>query len=273
MGAGKGLSGWVEIFRGGKQVDSRGRDHDGDRVIDQVVSSYDPDKREAPAVIGHPENDAPAFGWVEGVRKAARDGTAVLEARFKQVQPEFEEMVKAGLFKNRSIAVRRDGSLRHVGFLGAAPPAVPGLKPIEFTDDEDVTVFEFSENIKEDDVEKQQLEAALAAEKARADAAEARFAETESRRRRMEAEAWVDGLIKDGKALPGWKSAGLAEFVQALDGVEPAEFSEGVKKTPAEWFRGFMESLGAHGLFAEMMPPKGAETAADHTVHDLLDRV
>lgn len=139
-----GFKDWIEIFRGGKQVDSAGNEHDGDSVIDTIIAAFKPGLHEPPAVIGHPKDNDPAYGWVEDVKTAVKDGVKVLLARFKQVVPEFEEMVKKGVFKKRSISVYPDGSLRHVGFLGAAPPAVKGLADLKFNNEE-AMAFEFSD--------------------------------------------------------------------------------------------------------------------------------
>jgi hypothetical protein len=77
---------------------------------------------------------------VEGLKKQGN----LLLAKFKQIQPEFEEMLKKGLFKKRSSAFYPDGTLRHVAFLGAIPPAVKGLPDVAF-DEGEVTTFEFSD--------------------------------------------------------------------------------------------------------------------------------
>lgn len=137
----KGLNDWVEIFMGGKQIDSEGREHDGDAMIDKAVATFDPGQHEPPAVIGHPEENAPAYAWVEDLATTFRDGVKILLAKFKQVVPEFGQMVEQGLFKKRSASFYPDGRLRHVGFLGAAAPAVKGLKDIGFK--EEGIVFEF----------------------------------------------------------------------------------------------------------------------------------
>jgi hypothetical protein len=50
-----------------------------------------------------------------------------LMAKHRQVQPEFSEMVKSGLYKKRSASFYPDGSLRHIGFLGAQPRGHPTL--------------------------------------------------------------------------------------------------------------------------------------------------
>lgn len=138
----KGFDDWIEIFRGGRQIDSEGREHDGDELIEKAVSTFDPRTHEPPLVIGHPRENAPAYGWVEGLATTVRDGAKVLLARFKQVVPEFVRMVEQGLFKKRSASFYPDGRLRHVGFLGAAPPSVKGLADIGF--EEGGIVFEFA---------------------------------------------------------------------------------------------------------------------------------
>jgi len=140
----KGFDDWIPIFRGGKQTDSLGREHDGDALIDRAVASFDVGRHEPPVCIGHPADNAPAWGWVQGLKKVPQRGGALLMAKFRQVQPAFADMVKNGLFKKRSSAFYPDGSLRHVAFLGAAPPAVKGLPDVAFSE-EAGPVFEFSD--------------------------------------------------------------------------------------------------------------------------------
>jgi ribosomal protein L12E/L44/L45/RPP1/RPP2 len=136
----KGFDDWISIFRGGKQKDSMGREHDGNALIDKAVANFNAVVHEPPAVIGHPQDNAPAYGWVDGLKKQGD----LLMAKFKQVEPAFADMVRKGLFKKRSAAFYPDGTLRHVGFLGAMPPAVKGLPDVAFAEG-DAAVFEFSE--------------------------------------------------------------------------------------------------------------------------------
>ena len=139
----KGLNDWIAIFQGGKQTDSSGKEHDGDVLIDKALANFNASRHEPPIVIGHPEHDAPAWGWVEGLKKQGN----TLYAKFKQVQPEFAQMVGKGLFKKRSAAFYPDGTLRHVGFLGAMPPAVKGLPDVAFAEG-DAASFEFNEDLR-----------------------------------------------------------------------------------------------------------------------------
>ena len=136
----------VEVFRVGSHVDSSGRPHTFTEADLDKVAAYDPATHEAPVVIGHPTANAPAYGWVSRVY---REGP-VLKADFKDVAPEFADLVKAGRFKKRSISLYPDGTLRHVGFLGAVPPAIKGLRDVQFAEGE-ASTFEFGE---EPDAEK-----------------------------------------------------------------------------------------------------------------------
>ena len=123
-------------------------------VLQASVDAYDPGLHEAPLTIGHPKENEPAYGWVKALEYA--DG--VMTAVPHQVEPTFSEMVNSGRFKKRSASFYRPDSphnpvpgvyyLRHVGFLGAQPPAIKGLKDYQFADhDEGVIELEFSDNV------------------------------------------------------------------------------------------------------------------------------
>ena len=135
----RGFDDWIEIFAGGPQTDSAGNTHDGDEIIDRALATFNPREHEPPVVVGHPKTNGPAFGWVSALK---REGGKLL-AKFKDVNPEFAAMAKAGLFKKRSASFYPDGRLRHVGFLGAAPPAVKGLADVRFEDEG--SEFQFSQ--------------------------------------------------------------------------------------------------------------------------------
>jgi len=142
-----GFDDWIEIFMGGRQVDSEGREHDGDALIQKAIASFAPATYEPPIVVGHPEENAPAFGWVEGLKAAVRDGATVLMAKVKQVVPEFEAAVQRGLYKKRSAAFYPDGRLMHVGFLGAKAPAVKGLADLAFEHLGEAITFSMDDHI------------------------------------------------------------------------------------------------------------------------------
>jgi hypothetical protein len=133
---------WVEVFRAGDYGD-KGKWTVED--LDEVVANFLGGVWTPPAVFGHPKEDDPAQGWVCALERVGD----TLRARFTQVSEELESSVKNGRFPNRSAAfyVNPKGNgpaLRHVGFLGATPPEVKGLEPINFSDADFVDI-EFSE--------------------------------------------------------------------------------------------------------------------------------
>jgi len=132
---------WISVFKTGTHTDAAGNTRQWTREdLDAIVKNYDPTKYEAPAVIGHPETNSPAWAWMESLK---REGD-LLWAKMKDVVPEFAEMLKKKMFKNRSISLYPDLRLRHVGFLGATPPAVKGLPDFKFNDELNVLVYEFA---------------------------------------------------------------------------------------------------------------------------------
>lgn len=137
----KGFDDWVQIFKGGKQKDSQGRIHDGDELIEKAIKSFNPPEYEPPIVIGHPRGEAPVLGRVQALKKIGN----TLCAKFKNIVPGLEDLVKRGLFKKRSASFYQNGELRHVGFLGAMPPAVKGLADINFQERGEIMFIEFNE--------------------------------------------------------------------------------------------------------------------------------
>ncbi len=115
-----------------------------------TVAAYDPAKHEAPLVVGHPQHDTPAYGWVGSLSFAG----GALDATPTQVNADFAEQVAKGAYKKISASFYAPDSpsnpvpgvyyLRHVGFLGAQPPAVKGLRAPSFAEGEK-GVVEFSE--------------------------------------------------------------------------------------------------------------------------------
>lgn len=117
------------------------------------AAAYDPALHEAPLVIGHPKHDMPAYGWVKAVSfsDGDTDHDAGMYAMPAQVNADFADMVAAGAFKKISASFYSPNApsnpvpgvyyLRHVGFLGAQPPAIKGLAQVAFADGDDTLTF------------------------------------------------------------------------------------------------------------------------------------
>lgn len=120
-----------------------------------TAQAYDPKLFQAPLVVGHPKLQDPAYGLVKRLEFA--EGR--LRAEPDQVEPAFAELVNRRRFTSVSASLYAKDSpdnpkpgvfyLRHVGFLGAAPPSLKGLKPpvISFKEAErGILTIEFGEN-------------------------------------------------------------------------------------------------------------------------------
>ncbi|MBF0182786.1 MAG: peptidase [Magnetococcales bacterium] len=258
----------IPIFKVGRHTDMSGTTLTiTEADLQQTVAAYQPTRHEAPLVVGHPQHDAPAWGWVAAL--ALVDG--VLLATPSQVDSAFAELVAAGRYKKISASFYTPNSpnnpcpglyyLRHVGFLGAQPPAVKGLPDASFREGE--TGLLFWEGVadgagwaarpqEESSIQQQEWEnpmseptalpdvAALAAALQEKNSAiadlEARFAEQEGLLRSAEAELkrqqarhstllFVDELIRQGRILPRQRH-GLAAFLASLDESLPLSFAE-----------------------------------------------
>jgi hypothetical protein len=162
----------IQIFRAGTHTDMSGRSlvFTGDDLT-AMAEGYDPKRHEAPLVTGHPKHDDPAYGWVSSLQVV----NGILEATPRQVDSRFAELVRAGRFKKISATFYSPGTpnnpvpgsyyLRHVGFLGAQPPAVKGLKSVEFADAEDGMVTVAFADYPAPDIKSTQIEDSTMSEK------------------------------------------------------------------------------------------------------------
>lgn len=241
---------WIEIARTGTFTDSAGREQTftaGD--LDAIARRYDPQKRDAPLCFGHPQTDkAPAFGWVDKLKSEG----GRLYASFSRVPDEVRELVAKGHYRHVSMSLMPDRvSLRHVALLGAAQPAIDGLKAVEFSDGGEAITVDFAATTRGDDsmtteeLQRQigQLQAQLETLKAenaslkkqaethKQDRDKAESAKNEAERKAEKTgadfaayrekvegerqEARVAGLVKAGKVKPAEK-AGVLEFAAKL---------------------------------------------------------
>lgn len=137
------MSDWCEIFRAGTYKDSEGKEREyTEEDIDTIINNFNEDKNPSvPNVVGHPKLNAPAYGWVDKLKRSGKS----MYAKFKQVPQEFKNAVNSGWFKNRSISLYPDLKLRHIGWLGAAAPKVKGMEEFQFSENETQTTIEFSD--------------------------------------------------------------------------------------------------------------------------------
>lgn len=122
----------MAIFKTGIHTDGAGQKKEWTLDdLTRMVETYDPAEHEAPVVIGHPLTNGPAYGWV---KKIGIEGDTLWAET--EIVPELDDLLQRGIYKKRSISLYEDGRLRHIGFLGATPPAIKGLPDIAFRQEE-----------------------------------------------------------------------------------------------------------------------------------------
>lgn len=142
----------VEVFRPGRfRAMNGGEFAFSEADVAAIADGYDGANSPAPVVVGHPQHDDPAFGWVE--RFEVNDA-GTLVAHLRDLDPAFVEAVGAGRYRKISMKFfAPDASNnpvpgqyypRHVGFLGGAAPAVSGLAPVQFADADEGELIEVS---------------------------------------------------------------------------------------------------------------------------------
>ena len=287
----------IEIFRAGRHIDDGGVTHEfSEADLDGMASSYKPALKEAPLCVGHPQDNLPAYGWVKSVQ---RNTQGVLTISTHSVEPQFAEMVESRRFPKRSASFYPPQAannptpgkwyLRHVAFLGAQPPAVAGLKDIQFSEDDAGGAVCFSEPVTPvpsatpattqpptqeplsmTEAEIKALQEKLAAEQkariesdAKAKAAEEKataaqaqatsFAEKAKSDRTAGFVSFAEGQVKTGRLLPKDKAMAVATM-EALADAQPVEFSEGsttTKHSPVQWLQGLIAASKPHVSFGE----------------------
>jgi len=266
----KTLPDGIEIFRAGTHIDDAGTSHSfSEADLAATAKAYDPTIREAPLCVGHPESDKPAFGFVRALQLNA-DGRLAMSTA--DVHPQFAEMVRERRFPKRSASFYppkhpnnpTPGTwyLRHVAFLGAQPPAVSGLRDIQFGDDsaglvnfseaqpqQEPTMPATKKTAEELQAELDQVNAQIAEANTRATTAEAaaaaattqlaQFSEAQRAARTAGFVSFAEDQVKAAKLRPADKAA-LVATLEALADAQPVDFAEGgqVKKLPlVDWLK------------------------------------
>lgn len=298
----------LHIFRAGKHVSNDGRSLTfSDADLSAIASSYSPGVHEAPLVVGHPQDNAPAYGWVESLRVAQGSLFAVPT----QVDPAFAELVASGRFKKISASFYHADSplnpkpgayyLRHIGFLGAMPPAIKGLGSAQFSGSSvDVVEVELSPSFQEQpkmdesipggpqaqtpsketeeklsarEAQLAEREKAIADREAELAQREKEVAEREEKEREEEAESFSETLVKAGKVLPRDK-APIAALLSTLKPDATLSFSDSdgkSKKTlpTAQWLKSFLERQPKQIEYGEVAP-SSTKPPADSSNADAL---
>ncbi|WP_030129132.1 phage protease [Pseudomonas sp. QTF5] len=239
-----------------------------------TVSAYNPTLHEAPLVIGHPQHDAPAAGWVKFLSATALG----LIAEPQQVDATFAEQVAKGSYKKISASFYHPSAannpvpgvyyLRHVGFLGAQPPAVKGLRPIELAEGEP-GVIEFSDHSLHTTPSESTVQAApmtepnTAALEAENQRLKAELTQRDKAARTAAQQAIHTASVSYAEQLvaAGMKPLHAPVVIAALNatqsGATPLEFGEGDQRQPL--------SVGLKTLFKDLTNPVSFTEVATKT--------
>jgi hypothetical protein len=136
----------IHVFKAGDQTSAQGVQRSfSPKDLQQVVDTYDPSIHEAPLVIGHQgdSDSLPSYGWIKGYERKGDNLYANVE--FTDTA---KDLVKDGHYRKVSISFYSPDSqinphsgkwsARHLALLGAAPPAVKGLEPFSFREQDGV---------------------------------------------------------------------------------------------------------------------------------------
>lgn len=253
----------LHIFKSGSHTAMSGQALEfSESDLQATVAAYDPAKHEAPLVVGHPQHDMPAYGWVAGLQFFETGSHPGLHATPKQVNPEFAEMVKQGAFKKISASFYAPNApgnpvpgvyyLRHVGFLGAHAPAIKGLKTPELAhfseDEEGVISFAITPTPMENPVTLEEKKA-LEEENARL------RAQIEGQQRTQQHTAHVafcETLMGQGRLLPAYQGVVLAALDHFAALPTPLEFGEGTERAPlVDGFKRLLQAVPPQVSFGE----------------------
>lgn len=268
----------LHIFRAGRHTTMAGETLAfSEADLAATAAAYSPSKHEAPLVIGHPKTDDPAHGWVTGLLAQGANLFAVPRA----VDPAFAESVNSRAFPKVSAKFYRPDAannpvpgvwyLRHVGFLGAVPPAIKGLADPSFAeasaDAADLDCVCFQECLPTTEPEPTVTPEQAAALQAENDQLKAQLAATAEREKQATAAklhadnvAFAESLVSAGTLAPKHRAVTVALLDQVASHAAEVEFGEGDDKAAL---------LPALKTFLQAMPK--AVEFGEHATKDRAD--
>jgi len=148
--------------------------------LSETAEAYNNSSFEAPIVLGHPEKDSPAYGWIERLQV---QGDRLL-AYPKQVTEELKKLVRDGYYRKISASFYGPSNpnnpcpgryfLKHVGLFGGYPVARKSLPAVQFSEDSAEILYTPEVDIKEEEI------VSLAEDKVASPAGEVKIAEAEA---------------------------------------------------------------------------------------------
>lgn len=262
----------------------------GAKELQAIADGYDPASDPAPLVIGHPQMDDPAWGWVGSL--SIENGELV--AHPDTIEAGFAERVRKGDYRKVSARLYepdnphnpKPGSfyLKHIGFLGAHAPGVKGLGTVQFAEgDEDTTATiilgttptkpeeTMSATPKKDAAQGQpaaatqevsfaEREAALARREAELKEREVSQAKAAADARHAGNVSFAEGLVKEAKLAPAGKDllVGVLDQLGELAGDATVSFGEGQAIRPDAALKKLLEDATPLVSFGEVAKKSAA---------------
>jgi transcriptional regulator with XRE-family HTH domain len=154
----------IEIFKSGKQVASNGAEFNFSvSDLKQAVNSFNPEYFRPPTIVSHDtkgikDSEVAHSELCYGVPKYLKVVGDTLKAGYEKISPKVKQWVRDGLLHSVSSSFYLPSSpsnpypgklsLRHIALLGKTPPAVKGLRQLEFqVSEHQEGVVEFSMNV------------------------------------------------------------------------------------------------------------------------------
>lgn len=231
---------WCHIFKTGRHKDSKGIEHNWTlEDLEKIKQNFKEKKLNVPIAIGHIKTSSPAYGWVDDIKIEKEN----LYAKYKDVQPEFKEAYKKGLFKERSISLDKDLNLRHIAFLGAQAPAIKGLEQFCFENSEDdltICFCQYENTNKGEAMNIEELEKTLSEKEEKITALETKLKKQKEEKLSKDFEDFCDNAIKDGNIIPAQKNDVLEIFESCVNSID---FEDENEKNPISLLKKFVSNL------------------------------
>ncbi len=255
----------------------------GAKDLQAIADGYDAASDPAPLVIGHPQMDDPAWGWVGSL--SVENGELV--AHPDTIEAGFAERVRKGEYRKVSARLYEPGNphnpkpgsfyLKHIGFLGAHAPGVKGLGTVQFAEgDEDTTATiilgttqtrpeeTMTATPKKNDAQDKndagaqeasfaEREAALADREAQIRQREADQAKAAADARHEANASFAENLVKEAKLAPAGKEllVGVLDQLGELASETVVSFGEGQSIRPDAALRKLLEDATPLVSFGE----------------------
>ena len=276
-------AGTIRIFKPGSFTSVDGSRHSFSRDdLVQAAAAYDPEGDPAPLVIGHPAIDHPAYGWATGLRLEGDE----LIADVGQVEPGFAETVNAGRYRKVSASFYppnhhgnpKPGNwyLKHIGFLGAAAPALKGLGTVSLAEGDADGLVSFAlhdtpehepsqekspvtTKTEDKTVDFAERQRALDEREAAVNAREEASIKAARDARHTEHVSFAEDMVSKGTLAPAGKGLLVGVLDQLGEKVEPVSFGEAAadKMPPAAALKKLLGGAVPLVSFAELAPKGG----------------